>query len=196
MKTAAYDLNSNETLSDTATLNADNTTAVATVLTDYNALNAGASAWTGAYIGGVVTHSTTRFGTLSVAQTAGNVAAAQAAWANGSLNPTTVNNTNAHTDYAFWERPELALIYSQTNAAAAITTTLTYNGDGRLRTAQIADGRPRTVTYIDNALGQIISRTETSNTGVVGPREFYFNFAGMQRGDIGNNGKRVSDIIS
>jgi nucleoid-associated protein YgaU len=31
-------------------------------------------------------------------------------------------------------------------------------------------------------------------TGVYGPREYYFNFAGMQRGDVGNNGKRISDL--
>lgn len=165
------------------------------MLSDYNALNIATGQWTGAYIGGVVTHSHTTFETLTTAQSAiSNVSGAQAAWASGTYHPNPVNNTDAHTDYAFWERPEQALIYSQTNAAAGITTTLTYNGDGRLRTAQIADGRPRTVTYIDNALGQIISRTETSNTGVVGPREYYFNFAGMQRGDAGNNGKRVSDM--
>ena len=163
---------------------------MATLDFDYRALNTTTNQWTGAYVGGVVTHTSSRSGALTVTQTAGSLVAAQAAWASGSLNPTTVSTSQAHTDYVFWDRAQQGLIYALTaGQASAITTTFTYNGDGRLTTAQIADGRPRTITYVDNALGQIISRTD--NTG---PREYYFNFAGMQRGDVGNNGKRVSDM--
>jgi len=195
VKTAAFDANSNETHEDTATLNANGTVAVATLDFDYRAGNAVANTWTGAYVGGVVTHTQTKFGTLTAQQGAGDLNAVQGAWAAGSLNPTTVSVTQAHTDYVFWDRPEQMLIHSETTGqVSGVETRFTYNGDGRLQTAHIMDGRERTITYVDNALGQIITRTETSAAGVVGPREYYFNFAGAQRGDVGNNGQRVSDM--
>ena len=119
---------------------------------DYRAGNAVTNVWTGAYVGGVVTHTQTKFDTLTTAQlqpyTSNNVVnldGVQAQWASGALLPTPANTTQSHTDYAFWDRPQQALIWSQTNTAAALTTTLTYNGDGRLQTAAIADGRARTI---------------------------------------------------
>jgi YD repeat-containing protein len=189
-KIAAYDASSNETHEDDATLNADGTTTVASMDFDYRLGNAVANTWNQAYIGGAVTHTQTRFGNLSVTQTAGSLTAALDGWTTGGLAPAVVNTTQAHTDYDYTTGAVQMLIHSETTGqVSGIETRFAYNGDGRLLTAHIMDGRDRWITYIDNALGQIISRVDST-----GPREFYFNFAGMQRGDVGNNGKRVSDM--
>jgi len=51
----------------------------------------------------------------------------------------------------------------------------------------IQDGRPRTVSYVTDASGKILSRVEASSASS-NPAEYYYDFNGMRVGDIGNNG--------
>ncbi len=76
-------------------------------------------------------------------------------------------------------------------------TRFYYDGMGRLSSAYIRDGKPRTVTFTNDELGQIIRRSETRPTnapsGQVGsPFEVWYRFAGRQLGYAGNNG--TSDL--
>ncbi|MDR3660604.1 MAG: DUF4214 domain-containing protein, partial [Mycobacterium sp.] len=81
---------------------------------------------------------------------------------------------------------------SPTNYTTTNTTTLAYDSNGHLTSATIADGRPRTVYYVTNALGEILSRTESSAASS-NPVEYYYYLNGMQVGDIGNNGTSQTD---
>lgn len=184
-RTMSYDNNSNELSESTATLNADGSIAVTNTTFQYGAPDASGNG-TGAYWGGVVTHSSTRFATIAKGP---SLYQAMDQWQNHN-STLTINTSDTKTTYVWWDRAEESLITYNPNTSQSTTntTSFTYNGDGHLKRAQINDGRPRTITYVDNALGQIISRVDST-----GPKEFYYNFAGMQRGDIGNNGRGPSD---
>lgn len=77
------------------------------------------------------------------------------------------------------------------------TTSLSYDAAGRLTSAYISDGKPRSVTYRIDENGQIIRRDESrpSNvpTGQTGsPHEVWYRFGGRELGYVGNNG--TSDV--
>lgn len=73
------------------------------------------------------------------------------------------------------------------------TTTMYYDAAGRLTSANIADGKPRSVAYTLDENAQIIRRDETkpSNLPVYqtgSPHEVWYRFGGREMGYVGNNG--------
>ena len=68
-------------------------------------------------------------------------------------------------------------------------TTYTLDSNGRATSAYVDDGRPRTVTFVHDSTGQIISRDEADNDLNKGdPRALYYRFGGKLMGEVGNNG--------
>lgn len=68
------------------------------------------------------------------------------------------------------------------------TSNYKYDAFGRLTSATINDGRPRTVTWTNGVDGQAIRRDEADNNYSNGdPHEVFYRFGGKQLGMIGNN---------
>jgi len=76
-------------------------------------------------------------------------------------------------------------------------TTQSYTPYGILASSQVNDGRPRTVTYLSNAQGQVIRRQESDNNAATGdPFELWFRFDGRELGRVGNNGTLETDYAT
>lgn len=76
-----------------------------------------------------------------------------------------------------------------TSQSTTYTTSFSYNGMGQLTSAWIADGKPHSVTFTNDELGQIIRRDESNISGQTGaPHEVWYRFSGRQLGYTGNNG--------
>ncbi len=76
-----------------------------------------------------------------------------------------------------------------TSQSTTYTTSFGYNGMGQLVSAYISDGKPHSVNFTNDELGQIIRRDETAVAGQTGaPHEVWYRFAGRQFGYTGNNG--------
>jgi YD repeat-containing protein len=83
------------------------------------------------------------------------------------------------------------------NVGTVYTTTTAYTGAGVMRSAYIADGRPRTVTYETNAIGQVIRRDEAELGGSnVGPHEVWYRFDSRQIGHVSNDGTLETDYTT
>jgi YD repeat-containing protein len=72
-------------------------------------------------------------------------------------------------------------------------TYLNYNGMAQLLTVNITDGKPRTVTFTNDELGQVLRRDETRPSNAPSsqagsPHEIWYRFNGRQMGFTGNNG--------
>lgn len=69
-------------------------------------------------------------------------------------------------------------------------TTYKYTGSGHLRSAQINDGRERTVTYTNDVHGQALRRDEKDRSSDTSgdPHEIWYRFGGKQMGYTGNEG--------
>jgi LysM repeat protein len=76
------------------------------------------------------------------------------------------------------------------------TSTYTYDGNGRLTSVGIADGRPRTVSFINDANGQVMQRDEADSLSGGDPRELHYYFGGIAVGDVGNNGTSDVDYVT
>jgi len=68
------------------------------------------------------------------------------------------------------------------------STSFTYVAGGALASAQITDGRPRTITYTLDLNGQVVRRDESDNSSNGDPHEIWYRFNGKQIGYVGNNG--------
>jgi YD repeat-containing protein len=111
--------------------------------------------------------------------------------------------TDTNTYYTYWDEAKQSSIRvgaSNPNNAnsgqwAPGMSSLTYDVNGHITTLvdQTALGGPTTVTYRNDAYGQVLVREESKN-GVIGPRQLYYYFAGMRIGDVGNNGPSPSLI--
>jgi YD repeat-containing protein len=102
------------------------------------------------------------------------------AWRDGAVqNTITVDNDTASSSNALY------------------TTTMYYNAAGRLMSAYISDGKPRSVAYTLDENAQIIRRDETRPTNAPSyqtgsPHEAWYRFGGREMGYVGNNG--TSDL--
>jgi hypothetical protein len=135
----------------------------------------GSGVWTGAYQGGVVTHSRS-----TVTK-------------NGTSQPTNdTKNTFLWLDTALTS----TAVYTPDISAPSTTnnTQYRYDGMGRLVFASIADGRPRRVDFVADPNGLILKRDETDNNLSTGdPHELHYYFNGIQVGDVTNNGTSDTD---
>lgn len=71
------------------------------------------------------------------------------------------------------------------------TSTYVYDvfgGKAQLREVGIVDGRPRSVMFLYDLMGQVIKRDEKDNLSGGDPHEVWYRFSGRQIGYVGNNG--------
>jgi len=169
-KIDTYDAKSQVLTEQTSTVQSDGSTMVANTTYDYKA-DVGGGNYTGAYQGGNVTHSRT----TNTRITSG-----------GSSSQPTTDTANS---YVWWEQAEQSVITYKPDItqSATNTSTFAYDASGHLTTVTIQDGRPRTVSYVTDAAGQILSRVEASSASS-NPIEYYYDFNGIRVGQIGNNG--------
>jgi hypothetical protein len=84
---------------------------------------------------------------------------------------------------------------TSTGSNPVFDTTYVYNASGALVSAQIDDGRRRTVTYTNDIAGQALRRKEmdyaSATTG--DPSEIWYRFGGKEMGYVGNNGTYETD---
>ncbi|HYD37424.1 MAG TPA: hypothetical protein VEA60_07410, partial [Allosphingosinicella sp.] len=76
------------------------------------------------------------------------------------------------------------------------TTTYVYNGAGQLGSAQIDDGRRRSVTWTNDLTGQALRRDEADSLPGGDPHEIWYRFGGKQLGYVGNNGTLDTDYAT
>jgi hypothetical protein len=78
------------------------------------------------------------------------------------------------------------------------TSNYYYDGSGHLSSVSIADGRPRTVSFVTDASDQVLQRHEADNLPATNgdPHEFHHYFNGMKIGDVGNNGTSDVDYVA
>jgi len=67
------------------------------------------------------------------------------------------------------------------------TSTYTNSASGVLNSVYINDGRPRTVTYINNLDGHVLRRREQDSTSSGDPLEIWYRFNGAEMSFVGNN---------
>jgi YD repeat-containing protein len=85
-----------------------------------------------------------------------------------------------------------------TSAPGTVFHTIYTNSlTGVFQSAQVNDGRPRSITVASDVLGQVIKRDEqdgNTNTTTGGdPHELWYRFNGKQVGYVGNNGTQNGD---
>jgi hypothetical protein len=79
------------------------------------------------------------------------------------------------------------------NIAVAGVNTSSYNyaiigGQAQLSSVSIQDGRPRTVSFVNDFLGQVIRRDEADALAGGDPHEIWYRMSGRQQAYVGNNG--------
>ena len=134
------------------------------------------------YALGAVTHTLTQNFTKNTSITAGNIESASATttaftWFDGATQGTvtyleSINSTGGP-------------------AGGTVVRTSVHNYDafGTMTSANITDGRSRTVTYTNNGAGQVIRRDEADgNTSTGDPHEVWYRYGGKEMGYVGNNG--------
>lgn len=97
--------------------------------------------------------------------------------------------------YVWWDSAVQASIQNKPNISQSTTYTTSFylNNFGQLTGAYISDGKPRSVSFTLDELGQIIRRDESAVSGQTGaPHEVWYRYGGRQLGYTGNNG--TSDI--
>lgn len=78
---------------------------------------------------------------------------------------------------------------STSQTTPPFTSTYVTTAWGQLSSVIIADGRPRTVAFVNDMAGQVIRRDEgNGNSSQAFPHEFWYHFGGRQHGYVGNNG--------
>jgi YD repeat-containing protein len=111
-------------------------------------------------------------------------------WKDGG-SQTTTRTSNA---YIWYDGAVARYIYfdGDINASSNTINTTTYvhdmvGGQAILEKATIADGRPRTLIWTNDMLGQVVRRSERDTQSGGDPHEIWHRFSGRQMGYVGNN---------
>ncbi len=110
--------------------------------------------------------------------------------------------TNKTTNTYFWYdgAQQGQVDFDPDVAVAGVNTSYYYynliGGQAQLSHVEIVDGRPRTVYYRTDALGQGIRRDEKDALAGGDPHEVWYRFSGRQMGYVGNNGTIDSDYAA
>ncbi|HEV2818762.1 MAG TPA: LysM peptidoglycan-binding domain-containing protein [Allosphingosinicella sp.] len=120
-----------------------------------------------------------------------------------SSTSTVTRNNAAHSTatttntYEWRDAPTIteARIYTvrQAGGTTDYDTDYFYGASSELASVGIHDGRPRTVSFINDMAGQVIRRDETGGTSSGAPHEIWYRFGGKQMGQISNNGTLDND---
>jgi len=178
---ATYNVKSQITDDTVTTMYADDVRRYVTVSHyDYQAETyAGSNSFTGAYLGGAVTH-------VSAAKTIYDQYGGQ----------TSGGSSDTRNDYQWWDAAQQSVTTLKPDATYTNTSTYYYDDSGHLTSVYIQDQqshRNRTVTFVNDAAGLVLERKEQDNIYTTGdPRELHYYFNEAQVGFIGNNG--TSDL--
>jgi hypothetical protein len=124
-----------------------------------------------------------------------------------SVTTTSKKNNGTATDslttntYDKFDGSQATTTYKPNTTQAPInTTTFAYimiGGQSQLVSAQINDGRNRSVSYTQDMSGQVLRRDEQDNVSTQGdPHEIWYRFGGKQMGYVGNNGTTDVDYAA
>jgi hypothetical protein len=105
-------------------------------------------------------------------------------------------NTETRTWYGWYDGAVQSRIEFRpdTGSNTRFNTHFYYDGSGHLVSAQINDGRPRSVSYKNDLTGQTLRRDESDRNYSSGdPHEVWYRFGGKQMGYVGNNGTLDTD---
>ncbi len=109
-------------------------------------------------------------------------------------------DSSTTNSYVWWDDARQSGIIYKPNVGQSSTNTTGFNYDynGHLRSAVIADGRPRTVYYDNDVSGQIYRRWEwtTSSQSGSNPLDNYYIFDGIKIGETSNNGPSELDYAA
>jgi YD repeat-containing protein len=171
-QSSVYNYLSNITLESTFTKMQDGSTTTTSTSFDYRAeTSPGSGVWTGQYQGGIVTHaSNSRY--------------------SSSSGQTTSQTTNA---YVWWDEAKIASTTSTSGTVAS--SVYSYDENGKLASVSISGNRARTVQFVTDLTGQVMSRTEYS-TATDNPKDIYYYFNGLRVGDLGNHGPSETDYTT
>lgn len=103
-------------------------------------------------------------------------------------------DTSTTNNYVWWDGAVVSSISFDSNSGSNSNpiyySYYSYNGLGVLSQVAVNDGIPKTLSYSNDALGQIVRRDESRNSQPYGPapHEIFYRFGGRQVGMIGNNG--------
>ncbi|QNA82920.1 LysM peptidoglycan-binding domain-containing protein [Sphingomonas sp. So64.6b] len=97
--------------------------------------------------------------------------------------------STSYISYAWYDGAAQSMVNYQAKAGDPVYHTYyTYNGFGVFTSASVNDGRPRTITVRNDALGQALRRDEADYNGGGDPHEIWYRFNGMELGHVTNNG--------
>ena len=101
------------------------------------------------------------------------------------------------TANAYTWRQGAELASSSVSGPGASSTTYAYGAGGALESVSLSDGRPRTVSFVNDLSGQALRRDESDNIYNQGdPHEAWYRFAGVEIGHVGNNAAAMPDYAS
>ncbi len=167
-----YNALSQATSESTYTKMHDNSTTTTSTTFDYRAeTSPGSGVWTGQYQGGVVTHAlTSRYNSIT-------------------------GQTLSHTtnSYVWWDDAKVSTVTSTSGTTAS--SVYSYDENGKLASVSISGSRPRTVNFVTDLNGQVMSRTEYSSA-TDNPKDIYYYFNGLRVGDVGNHGSSETDYAT
>lgn len=140
-----------------------------------NETTAGSGQWKGVTIGGTYMGGSVTLSSTTVTK-------------NGAAQ---IGNSTTNT-FAWWGSAMQA-VTNYVSGSTNNTSTFYYDQSGHLQSVGIQDGRPRTISFVTDVNGQILTRQESDNNATQGdPKELHYYFNGMGVGDISNNG--TSDV--
>jgi YD repeat-containing protein len=106
------------------------------------------------------------------------------------------NNSSTTNSYHWYDGAVQATVSHKPNTSQSTTHTTTYyyNSWGTLNSISVADGRPRSIGFMNDMSGQVLKRDEYDNVSSNGdPHEIWYRFNGKQLGYTGNNGTLDTD---
>jgi YD repeat-containing protein len=116
-----------------------------------------------------------------------------------TVKPTTkTNNAYQWRDGAVQQQ----IVFDADNNPATANTSSTYGyvtigGQAQLSSVGVADGRPRSIAFVNDLNGQVIRRDESDNNASAGdPHEMWYRFGGREQGYVGNNGTLETDYAA
>lgn len=180
VRIAYYD-NLSQVTSESTTTRLASTIRYNTTYNDYLAESSpGSGVYSGAYLGGVVTHSTTSGYTTNLS--------------GGSY--TSLPTSETKNTYGWTDSAKQTYITYKPNASSGTTYTsqFIYDQNFRISKVRIQDGAPRTVYYASDANGQITYRNESPDSAPGGGVKVnYLYFDGIRFGETSNDGDPETD---
>ncbi len=105
------------------------------------------------------------------------------------------HSTTTTNSFAWWDGAVQSQVSFAKTDQPTYTTTYSYGASGQLASIYVGDGRPRTITFTTDMLGQVIRRDEADNIAYDpvwmkggDPHEIWYRFNGKQIAFTGNNG--------